>query len=792
MAIYPLRHIPLLVAVYGFLAAQVPEDTYANFEGAQTNPVRLSPFGSRLFAVNTADARVSVFDIADPLNPRRIAEIPVGLEPVSVSARSEDEAWVVNQVSDSISVVSVSKRAVIDTLYVKDEPSDVVFAGDQAFISLSRSNQIGVFNARTRKPVKAIPVFGENPRALAVSADGTKVYAAFALSGNRTTVIPSSLAPPQPAPTNQTLPAPPKAALIVDAQDPAWTGVIKFRMPDNDVAEIDTRTLAVSRYYAQVGTVNLGIAVRPFTGDLFVSNTDARNRVRFEPNLRGRFVDNRVTRIRRQSVPDITPFNLNPGVPTLGTAFAQPAALVFDGLGKNLYVASFGTDRVGVLNPDTGAVIARIEIGPSGGKPADPGTKRGPRGLALHPFGRALYVLNRISNTIAVVDTVARTMTREIPVGSFDPTPLSIRKGRGFLYDAKLSGDGTASCASCHVDSDMDMLSWDLGDPGGEMIYIEQDGVQQPMHPMKGPMTTQTLRGLTNVGNLHWRGDRASFADFNGAFSSLMGGSLIASASMDEFNAFIKTIRFQPNPNQKLDRTLPTSFFGGNPAEGLNTFLTVPFRFDLTCNTCHKADPGPGTTGFIQFAPPQDQPFKVAQLRNVYQKVNYTPQLAESISGFGLLNDGTVASVYGLLSQPNFGDLAADHTRKINLAAFLLCFDTGTAPAVGYSRTFRKDNLLQPDLLADWQFLELQAQAGNIDLIGKGTILGAPRGILYRPATKDYIIDLAAFPPLSRAQVALAIQQYNDVFTLMGVPPSTGRRMAIDRDADSILDGDER
>jgi hypothetical protein len=37
--------------------------------------------------------------------------------------------------------------------------------------------------------------------------------------------------------------------------------------------------------------------VRPSTGDLFVANTDARNLVRFEPNVRGHIVDNRVTRV---------------------------------------------------------------------------------------------------------------------------------------------------------------------------------------------------------------------------------------------------------------------------------------------------------------------------------------------------------------------------------------------------------------------------------------------------------------------------------------------------------------
>src|SRR5215207_4498449 len=68
--------------------AGVPLEAFANFEGAQTSPIRLSPGGTRLFAVNTADARLSVFDVTTASLPRLVAEIPVGLEPVSVNARS--------------------------------------------------------------------------------------------------------------------------------------------------------------------------------------------------------------------------------------------------------------------------------------------------------------------------------------------------------------------------------------------------------------------------------------------------------------------------------------------------------------------------------------------------------------------------------------------------------------------------------------------------------------------------------------------------------------------------------
>ncbi len=176
--------------------APLRAQTFVNYEAKQTAPIRLSPDGSRLFAVNTPDGKLSVFDVSNPLNPILIAEIPVGVEPVSVNPVSNDEAWVVNEVSDSVSIVSVSHHVVTDTLYVKDEPADVVFANGRAFVTCARNNQIAVFDAVTHASVTNIPVFGENPRSLCVNSNGTRIYAAFALSGNRTTLIPIAQAPP--------------------------------------------------------------------------------------------------------------------------------------------------------------------------------------------------------------------------------------------------------------------------------------------------------------------------------------------------------------------------------------------------------------------------------------------------------------------------------------------------------------------------------------------------------------------------------------------------------------------
>ena len=782
--------------------AQVPSTAFANFEGRQTAPLRLSPDGKFLFAVNTADARVSVFNISQS-PPLLAKEIPVGIEPVSVNARTNDEVWVVNELSDSISVVSVSSAVVTDTIYVKDAPADIAFAGQFAFVSVSGDNEVRVFDQVSHALVASIPLLGQQPRPLAVNADGTRVYVAFAESGNHTTIIPAAQAPPQPSPTNSNLPPPPQVGRIVDASDPQWNpSLIKYNMPDNDVAEIDTSTLKVARYFPHVGTLNLAIAVQPATGDIFVANTDARNLVRFEPILRAHFVDNRVTRIA-QSTGGLTVSDLNAGVDyaslpnpaAQNIALAQPTSIVFDPGGANFaYVAAFGSDRIARLDA-AGSVVGRIELTPSSTSPRN---KRGPRGLALDRSNGRLFSLNRISNTISVIDVTSDKIGAEVPVGSFDPTPSVIRDGRGFLYDARLSGNGTVSCASCHLDGDADRLAWDLGDPGGQMqtvsavASIANQPATFPMHPMKGPMRTQTLKGLLNLDPMHWRGDRAGFTAFNPAFDTLLGGPQLSAADMDAYRQFIETLQFPPNPNQKLNRTMPATLAGGDPAAGRNTYLTEPYTQNLTCNSCHSANPGPGSNRTITPAMllMESQSFKVPQLRNFYQKIffNAAPG-ASSLDGFGITHDGNIPTLDRFLSSLVFTNFRKDSVRKTNLNAFLMCFDTGTAPAVGYTRTVTQTNVNDSGLNGDWNLLQSQAAAGNIELIVKGTIDGRRHGLLYQPALSSYTSDKAGLGPFSQAQLKAKIAS-GDTLSLTGVPPGSGLRMGVDRDLDGVRDGD--
>jgi YVTN family beta-propeller protein len=438
-----------------------------------------------------------------------------------------------------------------------------------------------------------------------------------------------------------------------------------------------------------------------------------------------------------------------------------------------MYVASFGTDRVAQVDTN-GNVTWFVEVNPeSVGSAVNSTTKRGPRGLALNSGAQTLYSLNRISDTISVIDTATKAVTSEIAVGT-DPTPALLKAGRGFLYDAKLSGNGTGACASCHVDGDMDHLAWNLGDPSGSMTNTVQNGVTIEFHPMKGPMTTQTLRGLLNLSPYHWRGDKANFAAFNVAFNELMGGSQISTQDMSLYTNFANSILFLPNPNENLDRTMPTSLNGGNAVTGQSDFLTIAGTGTATmrgtCNQCHTSNPGPGSNRVIDsvmLGPVSPQPMKVPELRNVYQKLLFNTSAATTIDGFGLGHDGTFPGLAAFLSSPLFKTYTA--VEKTDMIAYSLCFDTGTAPAVGYTITVTAAN--SATSATNWATLQSQASAGNIDLIARGTIQGQVHGLLYQTASSNYVSDTGTV--YTQAQLESFITA-GDTLSFMGVYPGTG------------------
>lgn len=789
-SIRPSHHLVAALLLPAFATAQAVAE---HFETGPVRPIEVTADGQRLLALHAADHRLMVYDVAVPAKPQHLCDVMVGLEPVAVRARTDREVWVVNNLSDSISIVDVLRGEVVDTLRVVDEPADVVFAAGKAFVTAMASDEVQVFDAQSRAPLGAIPVFGKDPRSLAVSPSGGEVYVLAHRSGNGTTTLPEKEAPDPPNPTNPALPDSPEQGLIIRADDPQWAQHVTTSLPDHDIFEIDAVTGVVTRRYQGVGTINYDLVVHPVSGQLFVANTEARNLVRFEPALRGHIVDNRVTIVTPGSAASVTPVDLNPTIDygvlpnpvALAESIATPTGLALDASASRLYVAGFGSDRIGVLDL-AGNVLGRIDVRPPA--PSTTVDMRGPRGLALHPTGGFLYALNDLSATLAVIDTASLAVTAELAF-AHDPLPQVIREGRRFLHDARLSGNGTGSCASCHVDGGFDGLAWDLGDPGGDM----EPGPVQPapfaqlledFHPVKGPMVTQTLRGLDGHTRLHWRGERNGLASFNPTFDKLLGGSELSTPEMDTFSQYMRSILFPPNPNQNLDRSQKSLPANANAAAG-----ELAYRGNsAACNVCHTL-PLSSNNIIIGAGLPSTQQMKVPQLRNLYRKNGYRPDLPESKAGFGFTHDGIVGDLDSFLLGSPFV-LVPTHL-KDHLVAFLLAIDTGTAPAVGHQITLTATRAQDPAVLVEFATLRARAGVGDCDLVAKGIFGGSPRGLLYDPVLDRFVADGIDIGPFTTAELLQHATQGDAVWTLTGVLPGHGPRIGIDRDGDGNRDHED-
>jgi YVTN family beta-propeller protein len=910
-ALYHRLGAAAALALAGLLPGAPARAAYVNFESSHVHPIDLTPSGERLLAVNTPDALLEVFAVGAGGVLSRQASIPVGLEPVSVAARTDSEAWVVNHLSDTISIVDLSLGVTVRTLPVGDEPSDVVFAAGKAFVAVSQEDAVKVFSLANLDAAPAtIDLFGSDARALAVSNDGGKVYAVVLHSGNQTAVVNANIItgnnsgldaarlgalglndmrcngapppyPPLPAgiARNPELidpvpPAPPPVGLIVK-WDPAsgqwrdeagqdWSHCLPFRLPDHDLFVIDTASLAVFSV-DHLGTSLFEVSVNPANGKVYVPHTEARNFVRFEHPLgvQGHMVDNRLAIVDPAAGHRVTLVELNSHIdrgsdPRTNllereASISQPGMMAWNAAGTTAYLTAIGSRKLFRVNGacSSGACI----FGPNRALPDAVVVGEGPTGVALHEASGRIYVLNRFSNTIAVVDAAGLTRIGEVPL--HDPTPALVKQGRRFLYDGiDTSGHGDAACSSCHISGDRDELAWDLGDPtgafarygtpGDNVRFIFPIGNQpvqcdpsicasrQGFDPQKGPMATQTLRGMLEP--LHWRGDRPTLLSFNKAFVGLMGKEDIGpidsepagltAGQMGLFRRFALGIAFPPNPYRNLDDTLPNASvtipghpLTGNPAAGQTLFLSGRTDASQSCSSCHAlpfgaaggklggVEPGDPATartalfnGDADGSPHSD--LEVPHTRNMYEKrgprfgslTNALDPPANQKSGFGFIHDGSIPDLGTFLSASVF-TLTAQQVR--DLALFLLHFPTEHKPAMGRNLTVPPGapptgTAAQESLLAT--------------LVARGNLADAARHCELTVSARSggrvrawhlnggiatgglWTADVASEPQVTTTALR---QDAGGPLSFLCATIGSGARLGGDRDEDALLNGDE-
>lgn len=815
-------------------------------------PVAVAAHNNQIWVVNHLSDSVSIVDSAST-PPRVIRTLLVGDEP-----------------RDIVFAGTTSTRAFITTAHrgqnspygpaaMPNNPGEITTPGiGRADVWVFEADSPGA--SMGGDPLAVLSFFTDTPRALTVSSDGATVYVAGFHTGNQTAVInegavcnrnqgsgpcninggPSAPGPLPPPDSNIDNVVSPEVGLIVkynqlnnkweDELGRDWSNQVRFNLPDRDVFAIDanaTPPIEISAW-SGVGTIIFNMATNPQTGRIYVSNTQARNEVRFEgervltnnTSVNGHLHEARITVLDGSSV---LPRHINkhidysqvpspPGVSDQSLAIPMGMAVSADG--STLYVAAFGSSKIGVfdtaaLENDSFVPDDANHIAVSGG---------GASGLVLDETRERLYVLTRFDNAVSVINTNTATEIAHITMPN--PEPANIVEGRRFLYDASFtSSNGEAACASCHVFGDFDSLAWDLGNPEGSVLSnpnpLGPTGGSAPFHPMKGPMTTQSLRGMANHGPMHWRGDRTAghsggdpmdeagaFREFNVAFAGLLGrAGPLQTAEMDAFTSFILDVSYPPNPNRPLDNSLTPMQQNGSDI----FFFDITTAGFLTCNACHLVDPPNGFFGSSGLMSVEGEPqdFKIPHLRNMYQKVGMfgmpinnsiipgdSVHTGDQIRGFGFTHDGSVDNLFRFHGAPLFSFLLdpSGETKRREVEQFMHAMDSNLKPVVGQQITLTSIN--RDTVMPRIQLMFDRMDAGDNEVIVKGSIGGVERGAM-RNADGTFHTDDIAEPALPEADLLQLAQTAGQELTFTAVPIGSGVRIGIDRDADLVLNAND-
>jgi len=509
------------------------------------------------------DVKVQVRDLK-PDNTRSVttrtathttAAIPAGPLPTHSSSIAVDSArrtvWVVNPDHGSVARLDADTGVMrgetnLNSLAANDEgsrPLSVAIGPDgRAWVALAGADRIAVLDAGGALRDSVATGFGSAPQAVALSRDGTRVYASLQAGGAQRPghgqllrIDPDSLT------ISGRIELGPDAGALAVTGDGETVYVARFTSATDfgEIWQVDgsamtlTRSLALWRDRGRRGldpggsdgpgvpnyiaSVVLspqqdwlwyaGIKMDTNRGEFFDQGTGTNLPLGHDSTLRsvlGRFDLNHDSGEPRE-----------PGYKADGAARGrvdidnsiQPSALLFSPRGDYVFTSLQGNDTL--------AVFDEFLVRDGGGRASiwRAATGGAPQGLAWDTATESIWVRNFTTRdaTRIELDAYLADGRFELPSTTFATTasePLSadVLAGKQHFYLAgsdplgfnEMSFEGYIACASCHIDGGHDGRIWDFTQRG------------------EGLRNTTDLRGRagTTHGNVHWSGNFDEIQDF--------------------------------------------------------------------------------------------------------------------------------------------------------------------------------------------------------------------------------------------------------------------------------------
>jgi YVTN family beta-propeller protein len=420
----------------------------------------VSPDGQRLYV--TAEEG-GVLLVVDPTERRVREAIQIGTQPHKVIlAGNGKTAYVSDRLSDNVAVVDLVTASKVRTLAVGSAPAGLALSPDESYLYVANtvSNDISIVDLESGTEIRRL-VAGQNPYGVGVSPDGGQVYVTNRLSN----------------------PVPHRTP------------------PVSEITVVDvTKQRVVQREQLRSAHVVEGIDFTP-SGDLaLVTLTRPKNLLPATQVGRGWMItfgigvlDRDGNRVVQLLLDDVNAF------------YADPYDVLITPDGQRAFVTHSGADVVSVLDlVELRSLLATVpadslasysnNLGVSGRYV----TKRirtgsNPKGLALSPDGRRLYVAERFEDRVSIIDTDRLELVGSIDLGG--PRKANrIRRGQRLFHNAGNTFQGQFSCRTCHPEGHHDALTYDL-EPDGLGLNI---------------VNNLSLRQLASTAPYKWTGKNAS------------------------------------------------------------------------------------------------------------------------------------------------------------------------------------------------------------------------------------------------------------------------------------------
>lgn len=538
------RQLPKLVGILAVTLLAIAAKPASNQSGALVkerylSPIEMafSPDGHSLYVVCQDSDEVRV---VDPASAKVVGSIHVGHLPRGIALSPDGgRLYVTNASSDSVSVIDTSSREVVQTLPTGFEPAGVVLdkSGATLYVANRLSSDISVIDLSSGVEIKRL-LAGRGASYLALSPDGKWIYCTHIYPNpgafrsepySEITIIDTST---RKVVDRKELHNVAGMFHVAASADGKLVAVAQLR-PKNliPLAHVehgavfgDSLTLfgddiggtvqipidELDRYYA----LPWGVAITPDKSKIFLTTAGSQSVTAIDiPQLL------KTVRTRRQS---------------------------------------FAND----LSASAEYVTARIPVG------------HNPRGVALSPDGKRLYVANRLDDTLSVIDIETQKVISTIDLGG--PRNVdALRRGERLFYTAEFSFQGQFGCSNCHLDATIDGLQWDL----------EPDGFGKDI------VDNRSLENLAGTEPFKWNGGNADMPTECGPRTEkfFFRSQSFTQQQLTDLVTFVYSLPYRPNRYRLANGELtPDQERGKAIFERTTTKKGVVIAEGNQCTYCHS------------------------------------------------------------------------------------------------------------------------------------------------------------------------------------------------------------